>query len=164
MQSNSPIIQIWRPQTSQLSIYYNTGTIGRSVCAESSMIVFSQESPSTNHINLVWQCNLRAANQVPVQAGDVLGLLLPPTMDTSFRLSIAGVNSKGPTNYVFESRELISHPTVNLCDATSENNQLPQIAIDVVPGISSYHNIKVLANFVTTLPRINVALLYRNNN
>ena len=40
-------------------------------------------------------------------------------------------SSKGPTNYVFESQELISDPTVNLHNATFENNQLPQIAVDV---------------------------------
>ena len=83
------------------------------------------------------------ANRVSVQAGDVLGLLLPPKMDTSFNLSIAEISSTGPTNYVFESQELISDPTVNLCDATFVNNQLPQIAVDVVPGI--YYSIKVLA-------------------
>jgi hypothetical protein len=115
----------------------------RSVCAESS-IEFSQESISANNVNRiiineVFQCNLTDAKQVPVQAGDVLGLLLPPRMDTSFLLSVAGVSSKGPTNYVFESQELMSYTTVNLSDATYENNQLPQIAIDVESGI--FHNI-----------------------
>ena len=145
-----PTIQIWRQQnTSQLSTYYITNSsdsiaIDERVCGKSA-IVFPQESSDTED-NQVWQCNLCAANQVPVQAGDVLGLLLPPRMNASFHLSIAGVNSKGPTNYVFESRELISHPTVNLCDAMSENNQLPQIALDVVPGNTIYHNIiEVLA-------------------
>jgi hypothetical protein len=56
-------------------------------------------------------------------------------MDTSFRLSVAGVSSKGPTNYVFENQEFMSRTTVNLSDAAFENNQLPQIAIDVESGI-----------------------------
>ena len=128
MQSNSPIIQIWRPQNiSQLS-YYNTDNeiaIGSSVCTE-----FSQS-------NRIWQCNLTDTNRVQVQAGDVLDLLLPPRMDTSFNLSVAEISSTGPINYVFESQELISDPTVNLYDAMFENNQLPQIAVDIVPGI--YH-------------------------
>ena len=137
--SDDPIIQIWRPQnTSQLSAYYITNssdsiTIDERVCAESSIVFWSNGDPR----NQVWQCNLTDANRVPVQAGDVLGLLLSPRMNASFNLSIAGVSSKGPTNYVFESQELISDPTVNLHNATFENNQLPQIAVDVVPGI--YH-------------------------
>ena len=102
MQSNSPIIQVWRPQnTSQPSIYNNTGNkiaIRVSVCAELSIVFLQdQDSANTNRIN---HCNLTDANRVPVQAGDVLDLLLLPRMDTSFRLSIAGVTSgsKRPTN------------------------------------------------------------------
>ena len=154
MQSNSPIIQIWRPQnTSQLSTYYITNSsdsIAR-VCAESSM----QESNDTQD-NQVWKCNLTDANRIPVQAGDVLGLLLPPKRDTSFRLSIAGVSSKGPTNYVFESREFISHSTVNLCDATFVNNQLPQIAIDVdsESGIFYNNNIVLLTIMICQIRTI----------
>ena len=135
--SDDPIIQIWRPQnTSQLSTYYisNSSDSITRVCAESSM----QES------NDIWKCNLTDANRIPVQAGDVLGLLLPPRMDTSFCLSIAETSSKGPTNYVFESRELISDPTVNLCDATFVNNQLPQIAIDVDSESGIFNNNIVL--------------------
>jgi hypothetical protein len=135
---DDPVIQIWRPQNiSQLSrsTYYNTEskiTTERSVCAENGFTVFSQESDNRNQ---VWKCNLCDANRVPVQAGDVLGLLLPPRTNTSFRLSVAGVSSKGPTNHVFEGQDLMSHTTVNLSNATSTNNQLPQIAIDVESGI-----------------------------
>ena len=132
--SDDPIIQIWRPQnTSQLSTYYTNSSdfiaIDKRVCAESS-IVFQQQGSNGDPRDQVWNCNLIDANRVRVQAGDVLGLLLPPRINACFCLSIAGVSSKGPTNYVFESREFISHSTVNLCDATFENNQLPQIAID----------------------------------
>ena len=129
---NDPIIQIWRQNSSQLSIYYITNSqelaIDKGMCAESS-IVFPQGS--TDSRDQVWKCNLRDTNRVPVQAGDVLGLLLPPQQNTSFRLSIARV-SKGPTNHVFESQEL-TYQTVNLSNAMFENN-LPQIAVNVESG------------------------------
>ena len=148
--SDDPIIQIWRPQnTSQLSTYYITNSsnsiaIDERVCAESSIVFRSNSDPR----NQVRQCHLCVANRVRVQAGDVLGLLLPPRMDTSFLISIAEVSSKAPKNHVFESQELISDPTVNLHNATLQNNQLPQIAVDVVPGI--YCSIKVLAVYYHT--------------
>ena len=72
----SPIIQIWRQNSS--NVYNMTRTsivIDEKVCADTS-VIFQRSSSNGN--NRVWQCKLSTMNQVPVQAGDILGLLLPP--------------------------------------------------------------------------------------
>ena len=129
-------VQIWRKNSSLNSTYYITDNefeieINESVCTE----VFLQAIEGRQ----VWKCNLNATgNQVEVQAGDVLGILLPPRTDISFLLSIARV-SRGPTNYIFENQEVLpgssySPDSVNLSNASSKNYQLPQIFVQIESG------------------------------
>ena len=132
--SVDPIVQIWRQNSSQ-NIYYRTSVdeivVNKETCGETSTV--SQGSSDNDQ---VWYCNLNATNRVPVQAGDILGLLLPPRNDSSFQLSFARV-SRGPTNYVFEDQEV---QAVDLCNKTGTklNQEQPQIAVQVEPGLLYY--------------------------
>ena len=132
-QSMNPIVQIWRQNSSQ-NIYYNTSevTINEAECLDNFTVL--QGSMEDN--DQVWYCNLSATNRVPVQAGDILGLLLPPMKQSSFQLSFASV-SRGPTNYVFENPQEVpsSYPAVNLSNATFKDRYwLPQISVQVESG------------------------------
>ena len=130
--SVNPIIQIWRQNSS--NIYYRTYTsiaiiVDETVC-ENTSVVFQRAGDNDNQM---WQCtNLSAKNRVSVEAGDILGLLLPPRNDTSIQLSFARV-SRGPTNYVFEDKELLA---VDLRNTTGMNlnQELPQLAVQVESG------------------------------
>lgn len=140
--TDDPIIQIWRQNSS--NVYYKTnGSDIAMACAETfSRIVFQ----GSNINDQVWECNLSAINlhQVTVQAGDILGLLLPPRNNVSFHLSFARV-SRGPTNYTFEEWPLLA---VDL-DVTRMNSSraLPQIAVQVESGMQSYLLDFVLPDF-----------------
>ena len=126
-------IQIWRQNSTQnISIYYKADVkeIGAS-CGETPIVFRSNN-------RVIWKCNLTATNRVPVQAGDILGLLLPPNDQRSFQLAFAR-GSRGPTNYVFEDQEVPSYQTVSLFDADSMNLELPQIAVQVESGICLSH-------------------------
>ena len=128
--SMNPIVQIWRQNSSQ-NIYYRASVeeivVDKETCGEISTVF--QGSDDTD--DQVW--NLNATNRVPVQAGDILGLLLPPTNDTSFQLSFARV-SRGPTNYIFEDQKEVL--AVDLCNTTGTNlnQELPQLAVQVKSG------------------------------
>ncbi len=82
-EGQDPIIQIWRQDSSNA---YRTSaeiTINEAVCAEISIVLNIPERPDDQ----VWQCNLNVTNQVLVQAGGILGLVLPPRNDASFQMS-----------------------------------------------------------------------------
>ena len=146
--TTDPIIQIWRENSSQSDgVYYKTGTdivIEETMCAETS-IEFQEFN--TNFLDLVLQCNLNEANQVSVQPGDILGLKLPPRDESIFRLAFARM-SRGPTNYVFEQPKELSYPDVAvLCNATSMNQQLPQIALQVESGMIVFRLLSYIYHF-----------------
>ena len=66
-----PMIQVWRENISQPGVYYKTTAdiaIDEAVCVDGLTEVYSE----------VFQCKLNGTAQVSVQAGDVLGLELPP--------------------------------------------------------------------------------------
>ena len=124
----NPNVQIWRQNSSQ-NVYYHTNlseiAIDEDECFESFIVL--QGSTDKDQ---VWYCNLSAANRVPVQAGDVLGLLLPPREQSSFQISFASV-SRGPTNYVFENDQEMLSTYANLSNVVSINYHLPQISVQV---------------------------------
>ena len=138
--STDSIIQIWRENSSQPDVYYKTGTDivitdSEAVCAETS-IIFQEVNNANNPNNpdLVLQCNLNEVNQVSVQPGDILGLKLPPRDESTFLLSFARM-SRGPTNYIFQQQGLSSPDVVVLSTATSMNQRLPQITLQVESGM-----------------------------
>ena len=145
--SMNPIIQIWRP--GNCSNIYNKISSDKfaiaDLCTEPS-IIFQR----SNANDQVWKCNLSTTNlsQVPVQAGDTLGLLLPPRRNASFQLSIMGV-SRGPINYVFEDQKVLA---VDLRSVTGTsvrmNQELPQITVQVESGMRSYLLDFILSDFV----------------
>ena len=136
--TTSPTIQIWRQDKSSKNIYHRTNAsiairIDESVCVDTSALF--QRSVSADSAQ-VWQCTTSNSTLV-VQAGDILGLLLPPGNDTSFQMSFARV-SRGPTNYVFAEPDQQKVLCFDLSDTTgaaiSLSQELPQVAIQVESG------------------------------
>ena len=120
-----PLIQVWRENRSQPGNYFKTGT---GVAIDDALCVDGLTEVS----NRVFYCNLNETyHQVSVQAGDILGLELPPIADDDIILAFARV-SRGPTNYVFDQQFISSTAFSN---ATLVNYYLPQIALKVKSGI-----------------------------
>ena len=89
----------------------------------------------------VFQCTLKEAFRVEVQAGDILGLELPPTDDQDFEVHFTNT-SGGPVNYVFRGQIL---STAKLAERDSEVNNQPQINITLAPpGINKSDYITLL--------------------
>ena len=82
----------------------------------------------------VFQCTLKENFRVEVQAGDILGLELPPTDDQDFEVHFTSA-SGGPVNYVFQGQVLSS---VELADREREMEDQPQINITLAPP-GRYH-------------------------
>ena len=83
----------------------------------------------------VFHCKLSETAQVSVLPGDILGLELPvpgSNANVSTRLYFARV-PRGPTNYVFREPQLSSQ--VTLTSSSTVNTELPQITVEVEPGI-----------------------------
>ena len=119
-----PMIQVWRECTNQ-----PPGTYFKPV----PDIVVNETVCSGNVATLsmgVFQCTLKAAFRVEVQAGDILGLELPPTNDQDFEVHFTNT-SGGPVNYVFQGQVL---STAKLAERDSEVNDQPQINITLAPS------------------------------
>ena len=119
-----PMIQVWRERINQPPGTYFKPVpdivVNETVCSgdvtTSSMGVF--------------QCTLKEAFRVEVQAGDILGLELPPTDDQDFEVHFTNT-SGGPVNYVFQGQVL---STAKLAERDSEVNDQPQINITLAPS------------------------------
>ena len=81
----------------------------------------------------VFQCILGEEFRVEVQAGDILGLKLPPTDDQDFEVHFTNA-SGGPVNYVYRGQVL---SVAELAGRESEVEDQPQINITLAPG--RYH-------------------------
>ena len=134
-----PTVQIWRQDKSSKNVYHRTNAsiairIDESVCVDTSACALFQRSVSADS-GQVWQCTTSNSTLV-VQAGDILGLLLPPGNDTSFQMSFARV-SRGPTNYVLaepDQQKVLSFDLSDTTGAISLSQELPQVAIRVESG------------------------------
>jgi hypothetical protein len=121
----SPKIQIWRPNGTQLqTIYYKSG--------QEVPIVDSSEVCLRRRRNngRVFRCTLNEAYQVSVRPGDILGLELPSEIDDDFDI-IFTEPEPGPENYVFEGS--LTSPA-NLSEASTVTNHMPQINFTVMLG------------------------------
>ena len=74
----------------------------------------------------VFQCTLKEEFRVEVQAGDILGLELPPTDDQDFEVFFT---SGGPVNYVFQGQILSA---AELANRDSEVEEQPQINVTIL--------------------------------
>ena len=131
-----PLIQIWRENRSHSNqgVYYKTAAdiaINGTVCENGRL---SREPQAR-----VFHCNLSELFQVSVQPGDILGLEIPPLNDSSNMITISDFvvlfadTTKGPLNYVFDS-QLLASP-ISLSNASSVNQQLPQLTLQIESGI-----------------------------
>ena len=130
-----PKIQVWRENNSQPGVYYKPGPdiqIAASVCEGGLRRV------STG----LFHCKLRgSAAQVSVQAGDVLGIELPPTEEDEFVLWFTRPINRGAITYLFDGQ---LPTTVELSNRTHiKVHEQPQIKITLsglvdIPGIISY--------------------------
>jgi hypothetical protein len=130
----SPKIQIWRPNDTQLqNIYYKTGREIPIVNIGSSEVCLRRERNNGG----VFRCTLNDAYQVSVQPGDILGLELPPEIDDDFDIIFT---EQGPENYVFEGS--LTSPA-NLSEASTVTNHMPQINFTVMLGNKINHYILI---------------------
>ena len=131
-----PLIQIWRENLSHPDpgVYYKIATditINGTVCENG----LSEESGTS-----VFHCNLSESFHVSVEQGDILGLEIPPLNNDDFLVYFAHT-TKGPLNYVFDS-QLLASP-ISLSNASSVNQLLPQLTLQIEPGIM---RISMIAN------------------
>ena len=118
----SPEIQLWRENSSQPGVYYKKQdaiVINTTACNA----VYSNSSE-------VFNCTLNQGAQIPVQAGDILGLELPAS-DTN-RGMLSTRSGSAPTNFVFEQLSLSS--PVLLSSSSPLVYELPQIAFEIDSG------------------------------
>ena len=117
----SPKVQIWRENVIHSDrLYYKPGPdilISNSACEDFTL----SEG--------IFQCTLSESARVSVQPGDILGLEIPPTNDDDYKVLFT--TSGGSETNVFQ-RQLSS--TVNLSEADSVTNSLPQITFLVTLG------------------------------
>ena len=121
-----PGVQIWRENITHSGTYYKS----------SCDIPIMRANPPcdrrrftrTSKTVQIFECTLNEEARVSVQRGDILGLTLPPTTNTSLEILFT---SGGPTNHVFQ-HELLS--AVDLSDADFNSTDLPQITFLVVLG------------------------------
>jgi hypothetical protein len=126
--SQDPKIQVWREYMNQPGTYFKPVpdvAVNATVC-----------SGSVNMLSTgVFQCTLEEAFRVEVQAGDILGIELPPTEDQDFEVHFTNP-SGGPVNYVFQGQIL---SVAELAGRESEVNDQPQINITLaLPGIINF--------------------------
>lgn len=120
--SKDPMIQVWRECGNQPGTYFKPVTdiaLNAIVC-----------DGGENMLSMgVFQCTLEEAFRVEVQAGDILGLELPPTDNQDFEVHFTNA-SGGPVNYVFQGQVL---SIAELADRDSEVEDQPQINITLAP-------------------------------
>ena len=137
-----PRIQVWRECSNQPGTYFKPVpdiAVNATVC-NGSVKMLSQG---------VFQCTLQERFQVQVQAGDILGIELPPTDDQDFEVHFTNT-SGGPVNYVFQGQILSA---AELASRESEVEDQPQINITLAPpGIIKplvYNTINYYNNYYT---------------
>ena len=136
-----PKIQVWRENVSQPGVYYKSGphipVVARSrsgVCADGLQRV------STN--DRLFQCKLESsAQQVFVQAGDILGIELPPTEEDRFELWFTRPNNRGAVTYLFGEQlpttvELSNRTLIKVWEQPQISITLRLSGLDLVHGIN----------------------------
>ena len=118
--TKEPKIQIWRESPNQCGAYFK---LAKDIAAD--VRVCEGNAPKKLSTG-VFQCTLKEMFQVQVQAGDILGLELPPSDDLDF---VVRFKRGGPTNYVFESQ--LSSTVILSNRNHSEVQEQPQINITV---------------------------------
>ena len=98
-----PKIQVWRENNSQPGVYYKPGPdIPVADRGTESVCEGGLQPVPTN--DRLFHCNLNSAAHVSVQAGDILGIELPPTEEDEFQLWFTRPINRGATAYLFEEQ------------------------------------------------------------
>ena len=130
--------QIWRKNETHSGVYYKPGRD----------IPISNSSCETDNYSLKgnnFQCTLHEKARVSVQPGDILGLEIPPTGNQN-DYEILFDESQASVNYIFQS-PLSS--IVNISEANSTVNRLPQIIPLVILGTYRPHMLCIHTNVPT---------------
>ena len=122
-------VQIWLKNSSpSSSIYYQVGKFNVSlhdgVCVSAGAIA--------DHDNIDW-CILHDNFRVSVQPGDILGLVLPATVNDGILFT-----SGGPINYIFKHPNQLDSNIDLSRNQSSTAQQLPQIMFSHTSGREYY--------------------------
>ena len=119
-------VQLWRENITHPGTYYKSGSDIPIVRSNPPCI--RSRFTSMRGMFQIFECALSEEARVSVQPGDVLGLTLPPTTNTTLEIQFT---IGGPKNYVFQ-HQLPSN--VDLAEADFVSSDLPQITFLVVLG------------------------------
>ena len=130
-----PVLQIWRERTNEPGTYTRASAIRLGICPPGQLVPRVTRN--------VYECILR--KPVPVQQGDLVGLLLPHSQyQKTFRLYFSNAASNLPLNNVYNFfMDLHAvYPPVNLTrtQVMITEEVLPLIALEVVPGTLCIYN------------------------
>ncbi len=120
---HSPKLQIWREDKAQTGIYYRQGA-DIPIVDDNPACILDRRSGGIS------RCMLNETFQISVQPGDILGLELPPRDNIDFDIYFT---TGGPVSYIFEGK---LNSTVNISEAADESNDLPQISLVVILGMT----------------------------
>ena len=123
--TQDPKIQIWRECPNQSGVYFKPVP---DIPADVSVCMGGVKPLAVG----LYECTLNGAFRVQVQAGDILGLELPPTDDQDFEVYFT---SGGPINYVFQG-QIVS--AAELANRDGEVEEQPQINVTILspPGMT----------------------------
>ena len=127
--TDQTILEIWRENIEQNGTYIRTNlTIELGTCGTVNQTLKQVGKD-------VYECELSDELQLPVQAGDIIGLEIPRNRRRAVRLFFNMTTDLGPENYEFMLTS--SNTSVDLSDATTLHHALPLLALTVVPNVST---------------------------
>lgn len=101
-----PALQVWRANHSQGDNYYYKPSQDIPIVFKGSACVIV-----TQTCDQLFHCRLSPSNQIPVQAGDILGVELPPLTNSGFQLFFIKVVPNTQNHFIFR-RQLSSAVTI----------------------------------------------------
>jgi hypothetical protein len=123
-----PKFQVWRADPSQGSDYYYKPGQDIPINPEGSAC---ENLIVTKTCGQIFQCRLRAANQVSVQPGDSLGVELPPMNISGFHLYFVSI--PGTQDHIIYRQTLLSSVHTLNHDIRQMDDQL-LISLEIEPG------------------------------
>ena len=123
-----PELQVWRADLSQGSDYYYKPGADISVNPEGPV---SPCEIVTQTCRQIFQCRLRADSQVSVQPGDILGVELPQTPNSSFHLYFISI--PGTQDHYIYQQQLPSSVHTSSPDVRQLDDQL-LISLEIESG------------------------------
>lgn len=94
-----PQLQVWRPNASQgQDFYYKPGKDIQVDAAGSRCDIV------TKNCSQIFQCRLSTANHVSVEQGDILGVEIPPTLNSGFEPFFLSLTPGMQDHYIFRQQ------------------------------------------------------------